>query len=45
MIVIIVLVPKESVMSVSTAERSVIVLGRIATAITGAATVRMRVPY
>ena len=44
MIVIIVLVSKESVMGAFTAERSVIVLGWIATAIMGAAAVRMLIP-
>jgi Mn2+/Fe2+ NRAMP family transporter len=44
MIVIIVLVSKKSVMGAFTAERSVIVLGWIATAIMGAAAVRMLIP-
>jgi Mn2+/Fe2+ NRAMP family transporter len=44
MIVIILLVSKESVMGAFTAERSVIVLGWIATAIIGAAAVRMLIP-
>lgn len=44
MIVIIVLVSKRSVMGAFTAERSVIVLGWIATAIMGAAAVRMLIP-
>ena len=44
MIVIIVLVSKESVMGAFTAERFVIVLGWIATAIMGAAAVRMLIP-
>ena len=44
MIVIIILVSKESVMGAFTAERFVIVLGWIATAIMGAAAVRMLIP-
>lgn len=44
MIVVIVLVSRKSVMGAFTAERSVIVLGWIATAIMGAAAVRMLIP-
>lgn len=44
MIVIIILVSRKSVMGLFTAERSVIVLGWIATAVMGAAAVRMFIP-
>ena len=44
MVVIILLVSKKSVMGAFTAPRSTIILGRIATAVMGAAAVRMFIP-